>query len=164
MNSSNFNIFASPGVPVDIFAATPTVDIFASPVSEEVNIFSTNSQSTGGLIGSIFASSTQSNVDIFSNNARIPADAVIPPLNIFSDQSSAEVDIFASQEEINIFSGDSEDISIFQTSEEVNIFNETSEESITSLFETLVSKLENEDLDNIASLVDVAKDLYTDGV
>lgn len=155
MNNNSFNIFASSNQPVDIFSGTsttPELDIFSGS-NQEVNIFANPQQTMSNILESVRPGT---NVDIFSNNARAPADAPAP-VNIFSQESTANVDIFAATEnqEVNIF-GSSEE-------QEVNIFD-SSTTSITSLFSTLITDLRNEDLDNIANLVDVAKDIYVDGV
>ena len=87
-------------------------------------------------------------------------------IDIFSQQNEAEVNIFASvSPTIDIFSATSESINIFNDTveEQVNLFAD-SDTSISSKFEALISDLNNEDLTNIASLVNIAKDIYTDGV
>lgn len=157
MNNNSFNIFSNPSnQPVDIFSGTtPELDIFSGS-TQEVNIFANPQQTMNNIFGSTRPSA---NVDIFSNNARAPAD-VAAPVDIFSQESTANIDIFAATE--------SQEVNIFGSSEEheVNIFgtSTTNETDINSLFESLSQTLRNEDLDNIASLVDVAKDIYVEGV
>ena len=128
-----------------------SINIFGSPTVNRVNIFS---------------SPSSQDVNIFSNNARVPAYSNPNSIDIFSQQNEAEVNIFASvSPTIDIFSATSESINIFNDTveEQVNLFAD-SDTSISSKFEALISDLNNEDLTNIASLVNIAKDIYTDGV
>lgn len=154
MNNNSFNIFSnSNSETVDIFSGiTPELDIFSGS-NQEVNIFANPQQTMNNILEAVRPGAS---VDIFSNNARAPAD-VAAPVDIFSQGSTANVDIFAVPEsqEVNIF-GSSEE-------QEVNIFD-SSTTSITSLFSNLITSLRNEDLDNIANLVDAAQDIYVDGV
>lgn len=131
--------------------------------NDSINIFGSSTENRVN----IFSSPASQDVDIFSNNARVPAYSNPNSIDIFSQQNEAEVNIFASvSPTIDIFSATSESINIFNddaVEEQVNLFA-VSDTSISSRFETLISELNNEDLTNIASLVNIAKDIYTDGV
>ena len=131
--------------------------------NDSINIFDSSTENRVN----IFSSPASQDVNIFSNNSRVPAYSNPNSIDIFSQQNEAEVNIFASvSPTIDIFSETSENINIFNddaVEEQVNLFA-VSDTSISSRFETLISDLNNEDLTNIASLVNIAKDIYTDGV
>ena len=101
-------------------------------------------------------------IDIFDQSRNMQIDIFAVPQEVDIFRNNQEIDIFNNDQEIDIF-GDNSGTPVSGTNQEIDIFEDSSN-SIEELFEQLVNKLEEEDLDNLSEVVDNLYSIYVDGL